>query len=582
MKILPHIEQETQDFGGLMNKTPVLDDSFRSAMFDDFMLSYNESSMSDMTQPAENALRDIGADVDNPDFRREEVKVIDYVEEASREVAKQAVDTPPQDMKVSREDWEDIKKGLKERGVKDRDIEELEEKVFSEEGLTYGQLVLNLTEMLQDIKGISLNPVQMQNVRSMLSKLGFNAQESKQLISDLTRGNFESFMGSIQEKLASLPADQELNLSKDEAATLANIFKLSGKDAQKVTQLLTKGDAKVADLRNAFASLRSAMEKMAESEDLKDIKLSELVGKTLHEAMNRESDQAPSIVRMADATTIKDSMGAAKEVAKDAQAGANNQASGQNANRNGGNNQQGHEGKEQQAGNGNQQANENNQNRHWLEDILADNKDAKAWTDFFGKIRVENTDLGSGGLERLMGSVANNTAKNLSNLAESAKNNPMWEKTARSNVLEQVQNGIFRNLGNGTKQLVLKLNPAELGSINVMLQVKNKEVNAVIRAENPDSARMISEQLDKLRAALEQQGLKVDKLDVQTNLADSQSQSSWQGADQHNNAQQNQDFMSGLMKRWRSLRGGDTSLAQEMQNMGDKAIISQSGLHVVA
>lgn len=572
MKILPYLEQEINDFGGHLNRSKELESSYRSALFDNFMLSYNDSSMSKAFEPIRNVADEIEKKTEDivSTSDHESKHVIDYVKEAANNVDRE-VDTPPQEMKVSREDWGDIKEGLKKRGLKDKDIDELEEKVFSKEGLTYGQMVLGLTSMLQGIKGLNLSPVQQQNVSSVLSKLGFNAQESKKLISDLTSGKYKNFTNAIQKKLASLPPDQQITLSKDEANTITGLFKLSGKGAKEIAALLTKADTKVSDLRNAFSSLKTEMEKMAVNENAKDVKLSELVGKTLHNAMVRESDQSPSIVKMADATTIKDSLGAAKDLASETQAGGNNQ--------NGDKQQPEHKNSEQNAASDSKD--DSRGSNHWLDDLLDKSSDSKAWSNFFGKIRPDS-DIGTNGLEKIMGAMTNNNASNLTKLTNSAKTNPMWESTARSNVLEQVQNGIYRNLGNGTKQLVLKLNPMNLGNVNVLLQVKNKEINAVIRADNPDSAKFISEHIDKLRAALEQQGLKVDKLDVQTNLADNQTQSSWQGADQHNNAQQNKDSMAGFVKHWRSLNGGGAHLAQDMQTLEGKAIISRSNLHVVA
>lgn len=574
MKILPHLDQDSQSFSGLLNNNQELDSSYRSAMFDNFMHSFSDSSLNEnySNSNVDSVISSIGNELTSNSYKTydtEETKVVDYVQEAAKEAAVNSVDTPPQEIKVSREDWKDIKEGLKKRGLKDKDINELEEKVMSDEGLTYGQLVVGLTAMMQQNKGLELTPVQLQNIDSMLSKLGFSLDETKDLVSDLQNGKFEDFMDAIGKKLASLSADEKIGFSSEEADTLTSLFKLSGEDAKRIKALLTKAETNVADLRNAFSSLKSKLQELAKEEKNKDLQLSELVGQKLHNAMSRESDQSPSIVKMADATTIKDSLGASKDISSQTQGNQNSQQNPDNTGSNG-----------QQAAADDSQS-DSRQGNHWLDDLLSDSSDSKAWSDFFGKIKADS-DLGANGLDKILGSTLNNANANLSKLMDSAKSSSMWEKAARSNVLEQVQNGIFRNLSNGSKQLVLKLNPVELGSVNVMLQVKNKEVNAVIRADNPDSARLIAEHVDKIRSALEQQGLKVEKLDVQTNLADSNTQSSWQGTEQHNNSQQNHDAMSGIVKKWRSLNGDSSALAQDMQNTEARAIISQSSLDVVA
>jgi flagellar hook-length control protein FliK len=114
-------------------------------------------------------------------------------------------------------------------------------------------------------------------------------------------------------------------------------------------------------------------------------------------------------------------------------------------------------------------------------------------------------------------------------------------------VLEQVQSGMLRNLGNGVRRLTLSLNPPELGQIQLVLQVQNKEVQAVIRAGNPEVGRMVSEQIAHLRESLEQQGLRVTRLEVQTQSEQQFGAGSWQGAEGHNRA-------------WEQLRRGGFAL----------------------
>jgi flagellar hook-length control protein FliK len=154
--------------------------------------------------------------------------------------------------------------------------------------------------------------------------------------------------------------------------------------------------------------------------------------------------------------------------------------------------------------------------------------------------------------------------------------------SARSNqVYQQVENGAFRNLGQGVKQLVIRLDPAELGQISVILQMRGKEVQAVLRSSNQDTSIVLSEQLGQLRSQLEAQGLKVGKLEVQTQLADPQSQSQWQGAESHNRYQENQELAMSA-RRWRSLDRVAPDLARDVQNSPHRENVSQSGLDIFA
>ena len=49
-------------------------------------------------------------------------------------------------------------------------------------------------------------------------------------------------------------------------------------------------------------------------------------------------------------------------------------------------------------------------------------------------------------------------------------------------VARQIEQGVFRNMQPGARQIVLQLNPVELGSIMVMLRVnKDREVSPLMR-----------------------------------------------------------------------------------------------------
>ena len=87
-------------------------------------------------------------------------------------------------------------------------------------------------------------------------------------------------------------------------------------------------------------------------------------------------------------------------------------------------------------------------------------------------------------------------------------------------------------MGQGRQQLTLQLNPPELGSLTLNLKVFGKEVHAVLRAENQEARQIIAENLPLLRQSLEAQGLKVSRLDVQTQLQEqNQFTQLWQGMD---------------------------------------------------
>jgi flagellar hook-length control protein FliK len=167
--------------------------------------------------------------------------------------------------------------------------------------------------------------------------------------------------------------------------------------------------------------------------------------------------------------------------------------------------------------------------------------------------------------------------------ANSSANPPAGgENFSRAEVLQQIQNGILRNLGQGTKQLTLELSPANLGRLNIVLQVRNSELTATIKSPNAETSNIIHQNLAQLKSSLEQQGLTVSKIDVQTSLAENGMASNWSGADSHNESQNQREAMQQSLLSARMGQGVPGGLAQDMQSTGNEAIISQTGLDIFA
>ncbi|WP_027721067.1 flagellar hook-length control protein FliK [Maridesulfovibrio zosterae] len=578
MKLLPHLEQKNQDISALLDRAPVVEDSYRSAMFDSFLYA-GQNDAESVYQPLQDTVNDLNSAREESKYARAEAEsAADKLDEAAHEVAMQSVEEQPQDMQVSREDWNEIKEELEEYGLDKKDIADLEEKVMSENGMTYGQLVSELSGMMKILKGIELTPAQEQGLNSIFAKLGFSPDESKSMLGEIRQGKLGKVIEKMQAKLATMSDSQKLEFSEGETATLSKLFNLSGENGKKLAQLFNTDGTTVGDIKKGFAGLKDAFAKQQQEQDAKDLKLVKSIGDSLRSTMEKASDQAPSNIRMASADVISNSMGAAKDVSESVKQNGQNMSG--NGNPNGSEqNNKGNDGNPN-SGQNMGEADSSNGQKHWLDKILSDSKSADSWKDFFGKLSDESSIKGEGNLKGNIFGNAMGTLQTAAKSAQAGKASPMWENTARSSVLDQVQEGAFKNLGQGRKQLTLQLNPHNLGSVNVMLQVKNKEVQAVIKAENPDTAKVIAEQLDVVKKALEDQGLKVEKLEVQTGIADHNTQNSWHNAEDHNNSQY-QGMMSEMRRRWQVLRHEGASLAQEMQSVEQKATISQGGLYIV-
>ena len=148
---------------------------------------------------------------------------------------------------------------------------------------------------------------------------------------------------------------------------------------------------------------------------------------------------------------------------------------------------------------------------------------------------------------------------------------------------------MLSSLKGGGTRLDLQLNPQELGSINVSLTVRNGEVSAIIRSEKSETTDMINRQVDAIRSNLEQQGIKVDKVEVRQDTRQDQNSASWQDFTQHN-ARQEEDARREGLARLKNLAGvrnstsnsAMTTLEQPVHSLGSTAIYATSNLNVVA
>ncbi|MDR2056099.1 MAG: flagellar hook-length control protein FliK [Desulfovibrio sp.] len=89
---------------------------------------------------------------------------------------------------------------------------------------------------------------------------------------------------------------------------------------------------------------------------------------------------------------------------------------------------------------------------------------------------------------------------------------------ASGHAARQVEESLYSALRGevaGTTRLDIRLHPQELGAISVALTLHNGEVRACIRSEKDETADLLSRQAETIRASLEQQGVKVDRIEVQ-------------------------------------------------------------------
>ncbi len=130
---------------------------------------------------------------------------------------------------------------------------------------------------------------------------------------------------------------------------------------------------------------------------------------------------------------------------------------------------------------------------------------------------------------------------------------------------------IARGLQNAVQQkggaVTLRLTPPEMGTVRIQLQMQNGTVTAQFHAETESTRTLLSQQMSQLRSSLEQQGLTVDRLGVQT-----MSQTS--GSNLHNESQSDRE---GQANDGRS-RGGFTRQGDnhpQQQNPDEPSLFDQ-------
>lgn len=148
-------------------------------------------------------------------------------------------------------------------------------------------------------------------------------------------------------------------------------------------------------------------------------------------------------------------------------------------------------------------------------------------------------------------------------------------------ILDQIQQGIVRSNGNGSHQITMRLDPPDLGRINLTLTVAGNEIKALIRTEQSEVTQVVSEQLAQLKASLEEQGFKVTELDVETQAQNKPDMDSWTSAEQREK-QEELEARANFLRLARDRAREEASLARNVQSNDHTAINSEAGLHIVA
>ncbi|WP_243358694.1 flagellar hook-length control protein FliK [Fundidesulfovibrio terrae] len=483
-------------------------------------------------------------------------------------------------VKLTQDDFDKLKDKLESAGVPKEKVEELGKKLQSPDGLTWGQLMQTVHKevLAQATKPVNLTDEDKSAISSLLTKLGFDAKQSGEMIDAMASGKSGKVLNAIYAKIGTLDPDQTISLGKDEMAALGKALKLPDSTQQRLMaqfgnqdSLDITGDAAkqlFAQIKGEYAGVLS---------QAKDAL------KAAHDAIAPVMEQARERVGIAqqglEAKTQADQF-KTDHMVKDAQDGnakpsqSQSQSQAKNQPGTGGQSDSGQVQKDPRQGTlGNQDSGGASSQK---------NSQGNAWSEFVAKVRTDtDSQLTSDG--RLMagaGLAGQASSAAAATLAKGADTQVL--KAQSTQFLDQVQTGLLKNMGQGVKQLSLELTPDNLGKLNVVLSVKGKDVQAVIKAESPEAEKMLSENLQQIKQSLENQGLTVSKLEVRTGLSqDSGLGQQWGGAEKHNLSQERREALE-RMRTSSILSGDGGGLARQMQSSGAEVKISQGGLNIIA
>lgn len=526
-----------------MQNFPLLDTSSGSSSFFD-VNSGSKSGHGAWTEDFANVFRDVV----NTDHSSAKPEKAPKQVNASQKVQKkeQVTEQDFLDEKITEEDFAQLKQILKKHGVSGKDIQKLQDK-FEASGLTWKELISSLDFSGLD-QAISLNASEKNEVMSFLSKLGFNSQETRELLNDLKAGRHDQVWEIISLKMENLPDDAKFSLSQNQVQGLLKILGIDSQKASVFASFVGKELGK-SDLNNFLSMIKKEAATGNINQALKELVLSK-------SDSGNKSLSSGSAALLADISRLVQKDGSKNEESREkvrelsfTKSKKENAPTGILSG-----NQEGKGDKQAQAKDNNLAQNSNNEKNSQSEDnkgqsrqgekslfdrLNDSNSSAKQaeaqdkskedpWDKFLSKIRTSESNDSRGAV---LGQA--NARESAESLRQNA--NLQNREFVSRQVLDQVQNGMFKRLSEGKTQITLQLDPPALGRVAVVLQMQDKEVRAMIRPSSPEVAQIVSENMAKLKASLEQQGLRVNKIEVQTQMQQGHGQT-WQGQEEHNKA----------------------------------------------
>lgn len=439
-------------------------------------------------------------------------------------------------------------------------------------------------------------------ITALLGQIDPSGDLARDALGFMRQGNGQAALALIQNALDKLPLDESLDVDPASMAALCRGLGLNNGTIQTITGLMR---GRSMSLNGAqFGTLMQPAEHQFTIDAANAQKLDAALEKTIKpiiskarnrmekekEATERESRRVQQSRVLIDRTVQQNSRDTidatvtGQEAAKQAQTGKAREINTE---------------KLQQEANADNTAFVNNAkaalNAHTLQETAqeqmennaGEKKDGKqdGWQDLLNKIDIKPAanapavNAGSVIYSMLQGNISEQLGPVGGKLEQLLAN----QELAR-HLSQQVESGVLTAMNNGAK-LELQLHPAELGNLAITLIARNGEVTAQIRSEKTETMELLQRQMETIRVNLEEQGLKVDKIDVQLQSSEDQQQQFLDDLADHNARQEEETRRQELnrLRNLAALRNEDNSgMAQQLHNIAQQARYAGNALHVVA
>ncbi|EFI33290.1 flagellar hook-length control protein [Desulfonatronospira thiodismutans ASO3-1] len=457
------------------------------------------------------------------------------------------------DEKITPEELDAIKEMLLEQGIDSSELQKLQEKVDNSE-LSWRELVSRL-DMADSHPPMELSSGQRQDLVSFLSELGFNAQERKDLIRDVEQGRLDRVAEQLASRLDKMEDGQRVSLSRSQLESLLQGFRAQSRDRSEYSAFADKELGR-SDLKNLLGMIRQDSRESRADGLLQGLK------NAAGDSGSRLSREENSLLRMIEA---------AKEEGKGRSAERGNASANPEAEKKLKDTREksersqsmhsGRENSERSEGSKSSRENQDSRNERSGYSAVKDSQELRDQALSGEASRDGGRDSGSNNQdpwEKFLSRVRSDTSQEVRTAAAAAGAREASEAARQGGqaaqreqisqqVMEQVRSGTFKDMGQGKSKMTLQLNPPNLGMLSVVLKMQGSEVRAMVSTSNHEVAQVINDNLPQLRSSLEQQGLRVGKIDVHTQQPDNQP-GSWQGREEHNKAR---DRMKKAMEKAR-------------------------------